>query len=195
MLRGKIESVSIASIIQLCNQDKKNGILQISKKENKIGEIYFKNGEIIAARIGELKSIEAFKKIFNLKEGDFVFLIKNFDIKPEIEVSCEFLLLEAMSKQDEEKKIKENLFYKLNEKYDVKEIHLVPDNYDLISSLSTIGDELESGNLACAWLQDDDEIKMIVKKTNEKDFIEFDFKNQTIIEDTFYEIKKLLKEV
>jgi len=195
MLRGKLDSVSIASIIQLCNQDQKNGILQISKNENKIGEIFFKNGEIIAARIGKLKGIDAFKKIFNLKEGDFVFLIKNFDIKPEIDVSCEFLLLEAMSKQDEEKKIKENLFNKLNKKYDVKEIHLVPDNYDLISSLSTIGDELESGNLVCAWLQDDDETKMIVKKTSENDFIEFDFKKQTIIEDAFCEIKKLLKEV
>jgi len=101
MLKGKLGSVSLISVVQMFHQDGKSGMLTIYQDNYVIGKIFFWKGDIVWSKKGNLSGEKAFYQLMNIEEGDFTFDPNVQESERNIEVPCEYLLLEAVRKKDE----------------------------------------------------------------------------------------------
>ncbi len=199
MLKGNIETTSIESILQLCNSNGETGKLKFFKDRQNIAVICFKEGEIISAKLLGLTGIDAFVKIFNLVNADFIFVKEeNNSIEPEINNNFEFLLLEAISKRDERRKIEYNFLARLKKEYDIESVCAEPIYSErfLFKLESTMGRLMGSDSVVCVWTENKDgQTDMFVKNAKENRFMEFKFNTQVVLEKTINAITQLYKEI
>jgi hypothetical protein len=192
MLKGEIGSISLVSLVQLCCQDKKSGRLLFLEGKDKIGEIVFHKGEIIAARKDELKGEEAFFQLLNLKEGEFLFETEVPKIPREINVPYEHLLLEAVRRQDEAQSYIEKIASTLKD--NVEEIVKVssPTKTERIFSLcAKINSLLSGGKIKCVWLRGED---LILLLPIENRLIEITASSKTVVEELLEKIERIWEE-
>lgn len=103
-LQGDLSEFSLSDIIQLVDLSKQTGGVRIvgNLKGKEIeGWIYFRNGQVISARLGRLPAEEALYALFALQSGSFVFE-EGVDLPPrEITASNEVLIMEGVRRVDE----------------------------------------------------------------------------------------------
>jgi len=100
--QGKVFDVQLTDIIQMNCLGRLTTALIITRNGEK-GIIYFNEGEVIHAEVGEEKGSEAFYKILSWEEGEF---ISNIGFVPPVQTihqNWEHLLFEAMRRNDEKK--------------------------------------------------------------------------------------------
>ncbi len=71
-LRGNLEQMGMAEVIQTLGMSRKTGGLKIIN-QSRVGKMYFENGEIIRATLGDFKDEEAVYRILIWNEGYFEF--------------------------------------------------------------------------------------------------------------------------
>lgn len=103
-LQGDLSEFSLPDIIQLVDLSKQTGAVHIAGEMGgrKVeGWIYFRNGQVISARLGRLPPLEALYTLFTLPAGSFIFE-EGVDLPPrEITVSNEALIIEGIRRVDE----------------------------------------------------------------------------------------------
>jgi len=187
MLKGNIEGVSIVSIVQLCSQEKKSGCLSFYKESAKIGEIYFKNGEVIAAYTDNIKGTEAFYRLINLKKGEFIF--QNHVSLPQREIyhPCEYLILEAARYEDEIREQLKKLLKKIQQCAKIKKLEqLSPFEQNMLLLLFHCGRLLEAGNIECVWMKNDENTFLFLSIKGKLFKLTLD--TQAILEEIFSQI-------
>jgi CheY-like chemotaxis protein len=101
--QGEVVGLTLTDIIQMNCSSRLTTALIITNDVEK-GVIYFNDGEVIHAECGEEQGTDAFYKILNWEEGEFV---SNIGVLPPIKTidqSWEYLLMEAMARNDEKNK-------------------------------------------------------------------------------------------
>ena len=190
MLKGDIDIISVATVIQLCYQEKKSGCLSLYNGKTKIGEIFLKNGQIIAAHMGNVKGEKAFYKLISLKKGEFLFENNVSFPEQEINLPYDYLFLEAVRQQDETKNYLESIEKKLagkaskvEEEFFFEEIYLL---------FSKIGQLLEGGKVECLWAKDNDYFSLFLE-TN-RGIIKISLLPHAVLEELIFQIKEIVKE-
>lgn len=98
---GIMEDVTLADIIQLACLENRDRKLVVYNKDD-TGEIYFKGGAVVHAKLRDLKGEDAFYEILSWERGNFKFINCECSEKT-IEVPWNFLIIEALRKKDEGK--------------------------------------------------------------------------------------------
>jgi hypothetical protein len=188
MLKGNIGIVSVASVIQLCCQEKKSGCLSLHRGKDKIGEIFLKDGEIIAARLNKIKGEEALYKLIRLKAGEFSFEDDVCCPEQEINVSCEYLFLEAARQEDELRYHLQRLKTKLKDNVDnIEEVSSFEEIYNL---LSQTGQFLEGEKIESLWCKEEKHFSLFLEKN--KTILKLTLPPQVILEEVIAQVKKVI---
>jgi CheY-like chemotaxis protein len=67
---GQLTNISLEMLIQLYEMEQKNCVIRVKdKRTNRIGTLFFKNGELLNARINEIEGSEAAYEIINWEEN------------------------------------------------------------------------------------------------------------------------------
>lgn len=97
---GALKGMSLADLLQIKNSSKFSGCLSVVRNHQK-GLIFFRDGELVHAELGDLDGLDAFFAIMLWKSGEF-------HAEPKIATTCHtinegltFLLLESHRLQDE----------------------------------------------------------------------------------------------
>lgn len=69
-LAGNLAEVSIFDVVQILENNHLTGILAITREEAN-GKVYFTNGEIVNAAVGEQSGVEAFKQLVQAANGSY----------------------------------------------------------------------------------------------------------------------------
>jgi len=72
-LAGKIEEVSPVELSQMINSNQKTGVLRIQSASGLRAALFFDNGELIQAEVGEMTGENAFYACLRIKDGVFKF--------------------------------------------------------------------------------------------------------------------------
>lgn len=103
-LRGNLEQMGMAEVVQTLGMSKKTGGLKIIH-QSQVGKIYFDQGEIIQGTLGPLKDEEAVYRMLTWDEGYFEF--DSNDTGPRtISKSHNSLLMEGFQQREEFEKYK-----------------------------------------------------------------------------------------
>lgn len=98
--RGVLRRVGLTEVLQMECLARNSSVLEISAG-GVTGEIFIKSGEIIHARTGGRRGVDAFNFLLTLSGGQFN--LRNYVAPPErsIDGSWEFLIMEASRQRDE----------------------------------------------------------------------------------------------
>lgn len=99
-LQGSLKHLHLADVIQLISVSGKTGMFHL-KKEDHVGQIYLKDGNIVHAEVDEIKGEEAVYELAIWSEGEFNF---EPDVEPSVRTiskSNTNLLMEAARRLDE----------------------------------------------------------------------------------------------
>lgn len=99
-LKGKLEQMPLAEVIQTLAMGQKTGGLKIVNG-GRIGEIYFDGGEVIQAALEGLKGEEALYRILVWDEGFFEFVSTDRSSQPPIGKSTTTLLMDGFDQREE----------------------------------------------------------------------------------------------
>ena len=106
-LTGRLEEVSVEHLVENYGVERKTGILTLYDQKNRSGEIYFRKGSVVNARLGNFKAEKAVYQMLPWKEGHFMMTFKDVNVDDAITVSNLGLLLQGFKRlQDREKLIK-----------------------------------------------------------------------------------------
>ena len=95
-----ISKLSLVQFLQLVSMEGQSCEITVATPEGK-GKIYFIEGELVNAHIGNLKGEKAFAKIFEYKDSKFKVNWTTPKVKREIEKPLHALLLRVVAKQEE----------------------------------------------------------------------------------------------
>ncbi len=95
-----ISKLSLVQFLQLVSMEGQSCEITVATPEGK-GKIYFIEGELVNAHIGNLKGEKAFAKIFEYKDSKFNVNWTTPKVKREIEKPLHALLLRVVAKQEE----------------------------------------------------------------------------------------------
>jgi hypothetical protein len=99
-LQGSLKHLQLADVIQLISVSGKTGMFHL-KKDDHVGQIYLKDGNIVHAELGDIKGEEAVYELAIWNDGEFHF---EPDVEPAtrtISKSNTNLLMEAARRLDE----------------------------------------------------------------------------------------------
>jgi hypothetical protein len=99
-LQGSLKHLHLADVIQLISVSGKSGKFNL-KKENSVGQIYLKDGQIVHAEMDEIRGEEAVYELAIWSDGEFFF---EPDVEPAVKTiskSNTNLLMEAARRLDE----------------------------------------------------------------------------------------------
>ncbi len=99
-LQGSLKHLHLADVIQLISVSGKTGMFHL-KKEDHVGQIYLKDGNIVHAEVDEIKGEEAVYELAIWSEGEFNF---EPDVEPSVRTISKTntnLLMEAARRLDE----------------------------------------------------------------------------------------------
>nr|PZN33685.1 MAG: hypothetical protein DIU80_03450 [Chloroflexota bacterium] len=111
-LAGDLSEFPLTDIIQLVDLSKKTGAVNLKGRRGQQqleGWLYFRDGRIIGARLGNLPPLEAAYTFFTFSSGPFRF---HEDVQldtPTITVSNEMIIMEGIMRQDAWAKIQEQV--------------------------------------------------------------------------------------
>ena len=105
-LKGNLQQMSLAEILQTLGMARKSGGLKIVNR-SLVGKIYFDSGDIVQASLGKYKSEEAVYRILAWDEGYFEFDSNDKTDKAAISTNTNSLLMEGFRQRDEYIKYKQ----------------------------------------------------------------------------------------
>lgn len=106
---GRLEEYSLVELIDSLGSERKTGVLNIYNEQNRNGEIWFKNGAVVHASFGTLKSEKAVYQMLPWRHGHFIMTIKDIRVSETINVSNLGLLLHGYKRMEQ----REQLFKQL----------------------------------------------------------------------------------
>jgi CheY-like chemotaxis protein len=99
---GTLHGVSSGIFLQLIEMEERTCTIRLSKKRNKKkGVLFFKDGELLDARYGNLQGVEAAYKIFSWDQVSIAIQNGCPRNEPKIDEDLQAVLLEAMRRKDE----------------------------------------------------------------------------------------------
>lgn len=111
-LQGDLSEFPLTDIIQLLDLSKKTGGVQLQGQrgsEQLEGWLFFRDGKIIGARLGNLPPLEAAYTFFTIQSGPFRFHEEAQLEVPTITQSNEVIIMEGIMRQDAWAKLQSNL--------------------------------------------------------------------------------------
>ncbi len=108
-LKGSLQSINLADIMQLVSNSKQSGRFVLTKNTGENGYIYIKDGEIIHAEVEHFSGEDAVFTLISWGEGDFVFEEQEFNVQQTISRSVTSLLMEAARRIDEWKLLRKKI--------------------------------------------------------------------------------------
>ena len=102
-MQGTLDDLSLPEVIQLLSLSQKTGAIEVEASDNAgTGRIYFTQGRVVGAALGDLPPLEAFYAVFAFPGGSFRFLDNVAPPPgPPIAFANERLLLEGLRRADE----------------------------------------------------------------------------------------------
>lgn len=108
-LKGSIESINLADIMQLVANSKQSGRFILTKSDEEKGYIYVVKGEIIHAEAEHFVGEDALFTMISWEKGDFLFEESEFEVDNSITRSVTSLLMEAARRIDEWKLLRKKI--------------------------------------------------------------------------------------
>ena len=108
-LQGNLGQMQMAEVLQTLTMSQKSGGLKLVNSAQKVGKIFFKNGDIVQASLDPYKGEEAVYRILTWEEGFFKFDSEDRSSAPSIEKSMNSLLMEGFDQREEYQKYKKNM--------------------------------------------------------------------------------------
>ncbi|MAQ13954.1 MAG: hypothetical protein CMN30_04060 [Sandaracinus sp.] len=99
-LEGELEQVGAFDLLQVFAQSRRTGLLRI-ESPHRSGEIFVRDGQIVAARSGAAVAEKALYRLLAVLEGQFVFIPGRLADRERIASSVDHLLMEAARRTDE----------------------------------------------------------------------------------------------
>jgi len=109
MLKGSLESINLADIMQLVANSRQSGKFILSRETGSNGYIYLKKGEIVHAEVEKFLGEDAFFTLISWGRGEFVFEEGEIQINTSISRSVTSLLMEAARRIDEWKLLRRKI--------------------------------------------------------------------------------------
>ena len=104
-----IRKMSLATVLELISMEKKTASIVVKDRgSNRSGRIWFKEGILMDAEMGELEGIEAVFEMLPFGDVDIVVREREHNRVTISDVSLEYVLLEGMKRLDEKEVGKEN---------------------------------------------------------------------------------------
>ncbi|MGH7598556.1 MAG: response regulator, partial [bacterium] len=104
-LAGRLEEFSVIDLIENFGMERKTGILTLYNANNRSGEIYFRDGAVINASLGNLHAEKAVYQMLPWKRGHFTMTFKEISVPDEIAVSNLGLLLQGFKRMEERERL------------------------------------------------------------------------------------------
>lgn len=97
-MTGRLEELSLVDLIQRFGMEKKTGILTLTNENNKNGQIFFKNGCVVNAILGNFRTEKAIYQMLSWERGDFCMVFQDVDVADEIPISNLGLVIEGFKR-------------------------------------------------------------------------------------------------
>ena len=134
---GALQDMGVVDLLQTVEIGRKTGLIRFSEASGRQqATIYFKNGKVIDAELGELRGEKAIYRLLVWNDGFFEMDFQAVERPETIEMSTQGLLMEGMRRVDEWGRLLEQL-PPLETKFEV-------DFHELSDRLSEIPDEINS---------------------------------------------------
>ncbi len=144
-LEGNLRDLSISDLIQLVDLSKKTGATHIQAlqgDETVEGYLYFRDGRITGATLGNLEPLEAALTFFTFHEGQFRFY-EQTPPPPTITSSNEMIIMEGIDRQDRWAEIQQfvpntNIVLRLVQNPDTgsRDINLAADEWRVLTMIN-----------------------------------------------------------
>lgn len=108
-LKGSLESINLADIMQLVSNSRQSGRFELTKEDGKKGYIIIKKGEIIHAEVDNFIGEDAVFTLISWGKGEFAFVPGEFEAEATISRSVTSLLMEAARRIDEWKLLRKKI--------------------------------------------------------------------------------------
>jgi hypothetical protein len=108
-LKGSLESINLADIMQLVSNSRQSGRFELTKDDDKKGYIVIKRGDIVHAEVDNFVGEDAVFTLISWGKGEFAFVQGDFQAEPTISRSVTSLLMEAARRIDEWKLLRKKI--------------------------------------------------------------------------------------
>jgi signal recognition particle receptor subunit beta len=106
---GRLEELSVVDLIESFGIERKTGVLTLNNDNNRSGQIFFREGSVINAVLGNFRLENAVYQMLPWEKGSFSMVFTDVDLDDEIAVSNLGLLLEGQKRLEHRKKLLEEL--------------------------------------------------------------------------------------
>lgn len=108
-LKGSLESINLADIMQLVSNSKQSGRFLLQKSTGEKGYIYINNGEIVHSEVGNFKGEDAVFTLTAWSNGEFEFEEAEFNVDKTITKSVTSILMDSARRIDEWKLLRKKI--------------------------------------------------------------------------------------
>jgi CheY-like chemotaxis protein len=106
---GSLADMGIVDLVQTFELGRKTGALHLLDARGRKGEVFFRDGRVVDAKVGERRGERAFYRLLDWSEGSFRIEFGPHDRRDRIELTTQALLLEGMRRLDEWGRLTEGL--------------------------------------------------------------------------------------
>ncbi len=106
---GRLEEKSLDVLIENFGSETRTGVLVLYDQNDRSGEIYFRDGAVVNARLGNFKGEKAVYQMLPWKSGHFIMTFKDIQMEDAITVSNLGLLLQGFKRLQERDQLLKDL--------------------------------------------------------------------------------------
>ncbi len=108
-LVGRLEENNVEKLVESYGLERRTGVLAVYDQYNRNGEIYFRDGCVVNARLANFRAEKAVYQMLPWDRGHYIMTLKEVHIDDEITVSNLGLLLQGFKRLQERAKLLEKL--------------------------------------------------------------------------------------
>ncbi|THB80475.1 MAG: DUF4388 domain-containing protein [Desulfobacteraceae bacterium] len=123
MFAGSLKTFSLTSLMQICNNDSRNGAVEFINNGSVYGKIGFENGNVVYGEYLGSRGVDSVKQISLLQELDFKFNERILLPEKNIETDINFLLIDCSRYIDESKEYLGKIRAMFDRKYEISQAH------------------------------------------------------------------------
>ncbi|MFQ6116437.1 MAG: response regulator, partial [bacterium] len=97
-LVGRLQELSVVDLIESFGVERKTGILNLTNENNKSGQIFFRDGSIVNAVLGNFRAEKAVYQMLPWERGTFAMVLQDVDVADEVSISNLGLLIEGFKR-------------------------------------------------------------------------------------------------
>ncbi|MFZ5515782.1 MAG: response regulator [Candidatus Zhuqueibacterota bacterium] len=133
---GRLDQLNLADLIESFGVERKTGVLTLSNGR-RTGQVYFREGTVVNASLGDVKLEQAVYQMFSWKHGFFNMVFRDVDVPDGISISNLGLLLQGMKRME----TRENLIAQLSSP---KTAFIITPTFKNIVERKKVGDAVSS---------------------------------------------------